>query len=380
MQEDEIRQLLEKYRKGQANDKEIALLETWYMQWRNEPFPVSADELEEAKLNVWENLSEKHSHKFNRTRWFAAASLLLLAAIGIYYFSQKQPAGVKVDDKSAINRVAKDFKPGGNRALLTLAGGKKIVLNNQQNGQISVQGMASVSKTSEGNLSYTDHADNSRKGDNLTNTLSTPRGGQYHLTLTDGTQVWLNAASSITFPVHFDQGDRVVTVTGEAYFEVAHKTNNQVFKVIAGKQEITVLGTRFNVRNYDDDKTSATTLLSGSVHIKNTATGQMAMLRPGQEAKVIKADDQLTVRQVNAENVICWKNGYFLFDNQGIESIMKIMSRWYDVDIAYQGLIPKERFGGTFSRSANLSETLKNLEILGKVHFKIMPDKVIVTE
>jgi hypothetical protein len=380
MQEEEIRQLLEKYRKGQANDQEIALLETWYMQWRNEPFPVPADELEEAKLKAWENLSEKHSRGFNRIHWFAAASVLLLAAVGVYYFSQRQPAEVKADNKLVVNQVAKDFKPGGNRALLTLAGGKKIILNNLQNGQISVQGMASVSKTSEGNLSYTDHADNSPQGDHLMNTLSTPRGGQYHLTLTDGTQVWLNAASSITFPVRFDQGDRVVTVTGEAYFEVAHKSDNQVFKVIAGKQEITVLGTRFNVRNYDDDKTAATTLLSGSVHIKNTATGKIAMLRPGQEAKIFKADDNLTIRQVNAENAICWKLGYFLFDNQGIESIMRVMSRWYDVDIAYQGPVTKERFGGTFSRSANLSETLKNLEILGKVHFKITPEKVIVTE
>lgn len=379
MQEDEISQLLEKYRKGQANDKEIALLETWYMQWRNEPFPVSPDELEETKLEVWETLSQEHSPRFNRTRWFAAASVLLLAAVGFYYFN-KQPAEIKVDNKLIVNQVAKDFKPGGNRALLTLAGGKKIVLNNLQNGQISVQGSASVNKTSEGNLSYTGHDANATDGDHLTNTLSTPRGGQYHLTLADGTQVWLNAASSITFPVRFDKGDRIVTVTGEAYFEVAHKTNNQVFKVLAGKQEITVLGTRFNVRNYDDDKTAATTLLSGSVHIKNTATGKVAMLTPGQEAKIVKADDNLTVRQVNAENAICWKNGYFLFDNQGIESIMRIMSRWYDVDVAYQGQIPKERFGGTFSRSANLSETLKNLEILGRVHFKITANKVIVTE
>lgn len=378
MEDDYIRQLLEKYRKGQATDKEIAILETWYMQWHNEPFPISAEELEETRAEVWDSLNPKRSSWFRPAHWLSAASVLLFVAIG-FYFLNKQPKEVKSSNQVAANQIAKDFKPGGSKALLTLAGGKKVVLNNLQNGRISVQGSAMVSKTSEGNLSYTGHEANAGD-DHITNTLSTPRGGQYHLILADGTQVWLNAASSITFPVRFDKGDRVVNVTGEVYFEVAHKSNNQVFKVIAGKQEITVLGTRFNVRNYDDDKTASTTLLSGSVHIKNTATGKATMLTPGQEARIIKADDQLTVRQVNAENSICWKNGYFLFDNQGIESIMRIMSRWYDVDFTYQGKLSKDRFGGTFSRSANLSETLKNLELLGKVHFKIMSDKVIVTE
>ncbi|UOE47231.1 DUF4974 domain-containing protein [Mucilaginibacter sp. SMC90] len=378
MEDNEIRQLLEKYRKGQATDKEIAILETWYMQWHNEPFPISAEELEETKAGVWDSLNLKQSSRFSRVRWFAAASILLISTIG-FYFLHKQQIETKPADHLVANQVAKDFKPGGNKALLTLAGGKKVVLNNLQNGKISVQGSAMVSKTSEGNLTYTGNETAASYG-NLMNTLSTPRGGQYHLTLADGTQVWLNAASSITFPVRFDKGERVVNVTGEVYFEVAHKSNNQIFKVVAGKQEITVLGTRFNVRNYDDDKTASTTLLSGSVHIKNTITGKTAMLTPGQEARIIKADDQLTVRQVNAENAICWKNGYFLFDNQGIESIMRIMSRWYDVDFSYQGKLSKDRFGGTFSRSANLSETLKNLELLGKVHFKIMADKVIVTE
>jgi len=379
MQEDDIRQLLEKYRNGQANEEEIALLETWYLQWRNEPFPISPDELEETKFEVWETISQKHSSGFSRTRWFAAASILLFIAAGFYYFA-RQPAEIKADNHFVINQHAKDLKPGGNRALLTLAGGKKIVLNNVQNGRVSIQGSALVSKTSEGNLSYINRNDDATNGDHLMNTLSTPRGGQYHLALVDGTQVWLNAASSITFPVRFDKGDRVVTITGEVYFEVAHKTNNQVFKVIAGKQEITVLGTRFNVRNYDDDKSLSTTLLSGSVHIKNITTGKAATLTPGQEARILKADDQFTIRQVNPENAICWKNGYFLFDKQGIESIMSIMSRWYDVDVAYQGQISKDRFGGTFSRSANLSEILKNLEILGNVHFKIISNKVIVTE
>ncbi|SDH35729.1 FecR family protein [Chitinophaga filiformis] len=380
MQAPEIKELLEKYKKGVITDEELALLETCYLQWRPEPLDVSAEELETLKSEVWQSLHLQDAAPVRRhrlKRLAAAAAVLLLLGISLYYLvvgSGRKPDTTKM---LATRNQADEFKPGGNRATLTLSNGQQIILTDAQNGKLAEDASVAINKTGDGELVY-GHPQKQAVTAPTLNTLSSPRGGQYHLTLSDGTQVWLNAASSITYPVAFNGKERSVTVNGEAYFEVAQQ-EGLPFRVHTTKQEITVLGTHFNVKAYPDDPDISTTLLTGSVKVTNTTSGIAGVLKPGQQARTMHSGKQLDILPVHAEDAISWKNGYFLFDDQDITSIMKIISRWYDVDIEYKGPLSNERFGGTFSRASYMPEILTNLERIGHVHFELFPGKVIVT-
>ncbi|UPK68101.1 FecR family protein [Chitinophaga filiformis] len=380
MQAPEIKELLEKYKKGVITDEEMALLETWYLQWRPEPLDVSAEELETLKSEVWQSLHLQDAapvRRHWRKQLAAAAAVLVLLGAALYFLGPgtgKKPDTTKM---VAVRKQANEFMPGSNRATLTLSNGQQIVLTNAQNGELAEDASVAISKKADGELVY-DHPRKQEGTGPALNTLAAPRGGQYHLTLSDGTQVWLNAASSITYPVSFNGKERSVTVRGEAYFEVA-QLEGQPFKVHTARQEITVLGTHFNVKAYPDDPDISTTLLTGSVKVTNMTSGIAAVLKPGQQASTMNAGAQLDVRSVDAEDAISWKNGYFLFDDQDITSIMKIISRWYDVDIEYKGPPGNERFGGTFSRASYMPEILTNLERIGHVHFELFPGKVTVT-
>lgn len=377
MQAPEIKELLEKYKKGIITEEELALLETWYLQRLPEPPDIAAGELETVKNEVWQSLQLGDATPAQGRRWKlpAAAALLLLLGSALYFLGIAPGKKPRPTEAPVSRGLADEFKPGGNRATLTLSNGQQIVLKETQNGQLAEDASVAINKTADGELVY-DHPKQPSAAAPVLNILSTPRGGQYHLTLSDGTQVWLNAASSISYPVAFSGKERSVTVSGEAYFEVAHK-DGLPFKVRTGKQEIAVLGTHFNVKAYPDDPDISTTLLTGSVKVTGTASGVTGVLKPGQQARLISG--LLDIRPVNADDAISWKNGYFLFDNQDIKSIMKIISRWYDVDIEYNGPAGNERFGGTFSRSSNMQEILTNLERIGHVHFKLFPGKVTVT-
>lgn len=269
--------------------------------------------------------------------------------------------------------------PGHRQATLTLANGKKIVLNTTMTGTLARLGNISVQINQSKGISYI--LKNNRYTAAIAyNTLSTARGEQspYPLILADGSKVWLNAASSITFPTEFTGKERIVKVSGEAYFEVAHN-KARPFKVITEQQEIRVLGTHFNVKSYADDATISTTLLEGSVKIKDLSSGASGMLLPGQQAKLNKGSRQIGIAAANIDEVIAWKNGFFMFDNQKITSIMKSMSRWYNVEVEYINSDNNERFGGTFSRSSNLVDILNSLQSLGKVHFKVDNRKIVVS-
>ncbi|WP_217604914.1 FecR family protein [Chitinophaga sp. GbtcB8] len=377
MQNPDVQHLLEKYRTGTISPEELALLEAWYLQWQPENQDISLEELQAIKADVWQ-LVKPPARVIKTRSWpriAAAASLLLLFAASAYYLLH-QPTQQSKQEQVAASPVH-DFKPGGNKALLTLANGQQIVLTDVKNGKLADQGSVTVNKTANGQLVYGAGTGNA-SANMIYNTLATPRGGQYHITLSDGTQVWMNAASSITYPVTFANNERKVVVNGEVYFEVAPDVNKP-FKVSTGNQEVMVLGTRFNVNGYADDAGISTTLLSGSIKVRNLTSGQSSLLVPGQQASIFKNQAPIHIKTVNAEDAISWKNGYFLFDNQDISSVMKIMSRWYDVDIEYSNYNRQDRFGGTFSRSANLSEILHNLEQVGPVHFKMQANKVIVT-
>ena len=265
--------------------------------------------------------------------------------------------------------------------MLTLADGTQVTLNEQANGEIAKQAGASITKTADGQLIYTAKANPSGKATN--NTISTPRGGQYQVDLPDGTRVWLNAMSSLTFPTTFKGNRRLVRLKGEGYFEVA-KLEKMPFMVVADKQTVLVYGTHFNVNSYADEGSTKTTLLEGSVDVSSVdqqqapkAIFRIARLKPGQQAEF--SNGSLKVQPADVEEAVAWKNGKFKFSNENIESLMRKVARWYDVDVEYKGKISKEGFGGQVSRSRNVSEILEVLQLTRLVHFEIEGRRIIVS-
>jgi TusA-related sulfurtransferase len=262
--------------------------------------------------------------------------------------------------------------PGGNHAILTLADGTRIVLDSIQNGNIK-GGNANINK--KGPLLVYDGSSGFETNAPVTyNTLATPRGGQYQLVLPDGSKVWLNASSSIHFPTAFTGNQRNVELTGEAYFEVA-KNKEKPFHVNVKGMQVEVLGTHFNVNAYGDEGNIKTSLLEGSVKIKS---GQASgLLKPGEQAILGGNVNKIEIKKADMSEVMAWKNGLFQFDDAGITTIMQEISRWYNVEIVYQGEIPVRRFEGKISREAQLSDVLKILE-LSDVKFKVEGRTIVV--
>ena len=378
MSTQDIQDLLNKYRTGTISAEELEVLETWYLQWQPDRPELQPQELESAKTSIWQSIQQQEYKSKRSWQWLpavAAVAAVLIAALYLYF-----PRELISRGRVAAERSLTDFKPGGNKAVLTLSNGQQIVLDQSTDNKLASQGTIEISQTAGGELVY--HQVKPQKDhhpENMSNTMSTPRGGQYQLVLSDGTRVWLNAASSITYPVVFSGKTRAVSITGEAYFEIAHN-KKMPFIVSSANQEITVLGTHFNVCAYSDDPATITALVSGSIHIRNLNSGASKTLTPGQGARISPSDKDIEIYAVNTDESISWKNGYFIFDNQDIGSIMKILGRWYDVDIECRTANSLERFGGSFSRNKNLIETLKNLEKVGKMHFKSEQGKILVTD
>jgi ferric-dicitrate binding protein FerR (iron transport regulator) len=303
-----------------------------------------------------------------RKMWWAAAGLLLLGGIGVWTWQhQSSPAPVA---ESKQQRYKNEVLPGSNRAMLTLADGSVIELDSAGNGLLGRQGAVKIIKQASGELAYVGNGN----GEAMYNTMSTPRGGQYHLTLPDGTQVWLNAASSITYPAAFAGKERKVTVKGEAYFEVTANAN-MPFRVAVGNTAITVLGTRFNVNAYTEEPAIRTTLVDGAVSVaagKNTT-----ILRPRMQARVGKDEVLHVTENIDTDETIAWKNGFFQFTDADMPTVMRQIEKWYDVKVSYEGAIPEKSFGGGMQRSLPLTEVLGILEENG-VKFKIEGKNIIV--
>jgi transmembrane sensor len=301
-------------------------------------------------------------------RWLpyaAAAVLIVLAGIYFYTAPKKETAPA-----ATIQPVENDAEPGGNKAILILADGRTIELDSAANGQLAMQGNVAVIKK-DGALTY--NSGNST-GAITYNILSTPRGGQYMLSLPDGSKVWLNAASTIKFPTAFTTGERQVELTGEAYFEVAHNAKQPFYVNLKG-MTIQVLGTHFNVNAYDDEETIKTTLLQGTVKI---VAQQSVILKPGQEA-IRKQNAPLTVQNYpDAEEAIAWKNGLFIFTNENITSVMRKLARWYNIEVEYEGDVSGKSLWGTISRFEKVSEVLRMLELTNVVDFTMEGRKIIV--
>ena len=308
-----------------------------------------------------------------KRNWFrlAAAAVFVVAVTGVYLLVNQQPVDVPVANNQHLTN---DILPGGNKAVLTLSNRSDIILENVSNGTIFQEGDTKISKLNDGQLVYNTLEEKSTQV--LYNTVTTPRGGQYQLLLADGSKVWLNAASSIRFPVSFAGDSRRVEVSGEAYFEVA-KNPSMPFKVdVAGKNEIEVLGTHFNINSYTDEVSIKTTLLEGRVKVTSLKTGESKLITPGQQAQV-NTDGQIEIKKADPDKVMAWKNGYFNFDGADTRIVMQLISRWYDVDVIYEGAVPEREFGGDIEKNLKLSQLLKILE-KNDLHFRIEGRKLLV--
>jgi transmembrane sensor len=291
--------------------------------------------------------------------WAAAAVILLIAGGAVYYF-----AANKTPEKPTIasGSYKGDVLPGHSGAVLHLADGATVVLDSARNGTVARQGTVEAVKVN-GELKYVGTA-----SDVVYNTVTTARGRQWQLTLPDGTKVWLNASSSIHYPLAFTGKDRVVEMTGEAYFEVAHNAE-QPFRVKVGDQVIEDVGTAFNVNAYTDEPAMRTTLAEGAVRVGG------ATLEPGQQAIIV--GDRVRVSVANVGQALAWKNGFFSFDKADINTVMRQLSRWYDVEVKFQGVPDTTPFEGEIGRGLTLAQVLKGLEQI-HVHFRIEEDKRIV--
>jgi transmembrane sensor len=304
---------------------------------------------------------------FYRRSWIrVAAAILILISCSTYFFIKKQPA---VNVPAAV--AYKDIQPGSNKATLTLANGQKIILEDVKYGTVAQQGGTRVSKLANGQLAYVIDSNSTAV---IYNTLSTPRGGQHYLLLPDGSSVWLNAASSIRFPTAFTGKERVVEITGEVYFEVAQRAA-MPFKVKFHHGEVQVLGTQFNINAYDDEDAVKTTLLEGLVRV--SGHNSSVIIKPGSQALLGKNEPVRASGSVNTDEVMAWKNGVFYFNRSDIKTIMRQISRWYDVDIEYRGTIRQREFVGDISKKSQLPDVLAILEE-SNVHFIREGRKIIV--
>lgn len=292
----------------------------------------------------------------------AAIIFILISSFLTYnFFSSRQK-------NTSLARVVQDIAPGGNKATLVLSDGQQVVLNDMQVGNITEDGGAIIKKSADGQLAYSMGENTNRL--KAVNTVKTPKGGQYQVVLPDGSKVWLNAASSITYPATFNTNERRVLLTGEGYFEITTmlKNNKKIpFIVETGKQKIEVLGTRFNVNAYDDENGTKTTLVEGKVKV--TTENETVILKPNQEFDL--RSEGMTTKKVDVEPAIDWKNGDFIFADEDIKSIMRKIARWYNIEIVYESNIPNENLSGQISRDRNLSEVLRMLELSGDTKFRI---------
>ncbi|WP_164126157.1 FecR family protein [Sphingobacterium luzhongxinii] len=384
MKREEIDLILDKYKEGTCTPEEIAFIESWYMAYRDGDLQESmslAESTEDLDL-VWADIQEKlfmeQSVRPNRqllswSRIAVAASVFVCVSIGLYFYLAVKK---ELSSSNVQEIVADDIAPVGNGALLTLADGTVINLNENQEG-IIIGSDSIVYTDGTGVLAHSDAISSAQQKEQIL-TLSTPRGGQYQITLPDGTKVWLNAATTIKYPSRFTQQERRVELDGEAYFEVAKK-EKQMFVVSSHEQEIKVLGTHFNVSAYREDQLVKTTLLEGSVRVRNNYTNQSIKLSPGQQSVILSNDSKIDLEIADVEEVTAWKNGYFKFNNESIESIMRKVARWYDIEIQYQDLIDAEQvFSGRVSKGETLSSVLESLELTGGVHFKIEGRRITV--
>jgi len=378
--------LYNKFQLGQCTPEEIELLNSYQdeLNLLDDSWDNAAEDKQMVHDRIWQKLNQSRNlptKKAKKYPWLKIAAMLLVtlsAGVGIIKYRQNKVEQVVA--KAPESNKQPLILPGGNKAFLTMADGSTIALTDARNGRLATQAGLQVSKAKDGMLIY--HFAKENTGDvadneSAFNTITTPRGGQYQVVLADGTKVWLNAASSLRFPVAFTGKTRNVELTGEGYFEVA-KNKVKPFIVKANGTDVEVLGTHFDISAYSDDKTVTTTLLEGSVRlVKADVT---TMLVPGQQGISLNGGREINVQRADIEQTMAWKSGFFMFKNTYIRDIMKQASRWYDVEVDFQDNLKDKEYGGKISKYKDISELLRNLELTGTIHFKVEGRRVTVMQ
>ena len=403
MEQEKLISLIRQYINGNASADELAELQSYISREENAEnisgaletvlAETGAKEAYDAKRfdPLLKNILEADKirkvtpvRRLHPFRWAAAAAIIILFAAGGYFYFNK-----KSEPVIAKTEIKNDIAPGGNKAILTLANGQQIILNSAANGTITQQGNTKIIKLDSGQLAYQQLATGNgqsaignRQLEIQYNTISTPKGGQYQIVLADGSKVWLNSASSLRFPTAFNGKERLVELTGEGYFEVKHDAR-QPFRVKAGELVIEDIGTHFNINAYSDEETLQTTLLEGSIRVTTSSPsgegrGEAEVrLKPGQQAILAENGQLSKINNVDINKIMAWKNGWFEFDQTGLATIMRQVSRWYDVDVIYEGNPGTEKFGGRISKNLPLSSIMNMLESSG-VNFRLEGRKLVV--
>lgn len=376
----QAKELLHRYHTGNVSQSEKELVELWYSQlietgeWQwDESEKDEVEKMLESRILEKIRLQNKKPrtiYLLSRKYWWAAASIVLVLGFSTYFLvfnKTLKPSSIVITTEP--NDVS---APQSNKAMVTLSNGQKVFLDSISNGALAVQGNVKLVKLASGEIVYQSSGELS--GKIQYNTLENPRGSKViNMVLADGSKVWLNAGSSLNYPVAFVGSERKVSVSGEAYFEVAHDASKP-FVVHNGSMDVRVLGTHFNVNAFeDDDNNIKVTLLEGSVKISNGSSN--GLLEPGQQALVSK--EMKILNDVDLNKVMAWKNGYFQFDKASLQSVLKQVSRWYDIEVIYEGKNQPREFVGEIERDLSLSEVLKILEI-NKVNFTLEGKKLIV--
>ncbi|TKC61248.1 DUF4974 domain-containing protein [Pedobacter hiemivivus] len=393
MEEKELSEFLKKFSRNQYTAQEHDAFMNWFQR-------LSRDEVEQV-MDMYQEMADERNgrtypelaekiearlnaldvHKEARTvilwpklKYIAVACVAFLCiGVGLYYFNTDQKDSALAENKLIENKILQ----GSNKAVLKLADGSEIILDAAKVGKLAEQQHTSIYKEKDGQLVFDASALNGKdqSGGITYNSLATPRGGQYMLKLPDGTKVWLNSASSLRFPTAFSGKERMVELSGEGYFEVV-KDKTKPFRVKTADQTVEVLGTHFNINAYPEEPAVVTTLLEGSVKLAKSGTDKVQFLKPGQQARLTNI---FTIHEVDPDAFVDWKDGYFKFSRENIQSIMRKVSRWYDVDVVYEGTLTKEGFVGTVPRSKNIKELLDALKLTGLMNYRIEGNQVVIT-
>lgn len=389
---DEFLKAVEAYLEGTADEAQLLFVEQYF-----DLFLDTEDIFESMDSREIQNIHDRIISKINseiekKTRistgqmegarsfskyLYVAAAAAFVIPMSLYIYQRNQ-----VRFKPVSTQLITKITPGGNKAVLTLANGSKISLTDVKNGEVANQSGIVITKSRDSQLVYQQSAAASTAKEITYNTIETPKGGQFQLIMSDGTKVWLNAASSLRYPSAFGRGDRKVELVGEAYFEVA-KNAAKPFLVSSSKQVVEVLGTHFNINAYTNEPVVSTTLLEGSVKVISPFTNTYKIIKPGQQSLVNSGDTNnmgIKVKNIDPDEAVAWKNGYFMFEKEGLASILRKVSRWYDVEIENpQGeKLDKLLFSGTLSKYSDVSKVLRKLELTESIRFKIIGRRIIV--
>lgn len=388
METNALIQLIKKYNAGLCTPEEKSWLEQWYLsfEWtKSQELPATV--IQKFKDTVWNNLQltivnqsiqnnpVNTVHKPVKRWWYysAAASFLILISISLYLYMDKKPQNNPAITDTGDNISQLPVLPGTSRASLEMGDGSVITLDSAAVTKLTTDDGTIIDKQ-HGTITY---KNTTEAADKITyNTLRIPRGGEYQLVLPDGSKVWMNAASSLKFPTRFAGKERIVYLTGEAYFEVV-SNSLQPFKVmVENEMEVQVVGTHFNVMAYTDESAIKTTLAEGKVIIK-TNTNSTSLV-PAQQAVLFRESKQTEVKKVDIDKEIAWKNGMIEFYDDGLPYIMRQLARWYDVEVSFEGMVPGGTYSGSIPRKALLSEVMQILSIAG-IKYKLNNKQIIIT-